>query len=956
MESKEDMKTDERIAQTIESNHPQDSIRIEGARANNLKNVSVDIPKDQLVLVTGLSGSGKSSLIIDTLYAEGQRRYVESLSSYARQFLNRMKKPEVDFIRGLCPAIAIEQRTTGKNARSTVGSLTEINDYLRLLFARVGRMYSPISGDEVRRHNVSDVVDFIQDQKEGSKIQLWIHLPQSIEGRSLKQELELLLQKGYTRFQAAGSEGFEYIQDFLDKGAALLKKDITELPEQSYRILIDRFVVKKEDEENTKRMADSIHTAFMEGEGACLVEVLKGETQPFNNRFSLDGIEFPELQPQLFNYNNPFGACTTCKGYGRVLGISEDKVIPDPEMTVYEGAISCWAGPKGKRWLAPLLENAHEFDFPLHTPYEELSEKDKQLLWEGNRHFRGIQQYFDKLEKKAYKIQNRVILSRFRGRTTCPECKGSRLRKETQYVKIEGDNIQDLIFLPIDELRDYFETLSLSDTDEEIGRRIIVELRARLTTMVKIGLGYLTLERLSSTLSGGETQRIHLTRTLSSNLTHSMYILDEPSIGLHPKDSDQLVQVLKELRDLGNTVIVVEHEEEIIRQADHIIELGPDAGAYGGELVYAGPMDSFEERAKDSYTADYLSGRRSIEREAEERPLRGFIEITGATKNNLNKIDVRFPLQAMTVVTGVSGSGKSTLVSDIIHPALRHQLHDEYVHQVADFKSIEGPLSNLDRIEFIDQNPIGRSSRSNPVTYIKAYDAIRSLYASRPLSRMRGYKPKHFSFNVDAGRCEACQGEGYNTVEMQFLADVKLICEECNGQRFKDEVLEVTYQGKNIFELLDSSVDEAIEFFKDRQDIAGKLQPLQDVGLGYINLGQASNTLSGGEAQRVKLASYLAKENSSERILFIFDEPTTGLHFHDIGKLLRAMNALIDLGHSVMVVEHNMDVIKCADWIIDLGPGVGKHGGQLLYQGPLPGILEVEESHTGRFLQPHLKE
>ena len=592
------MKTDDRIAQTMEAPQPADSIKIQGARANNLKNISVDIPKNQLVLVTGLSGSGKSSLIMDTLYAEGQRRYVESLSSYARQFLNRMKKPEVDFIRGLCPAIAIQQRTTGKNARSTVGSLTEINDYLRLLFARVGRMYSPISGDQVKKHQVSDVVDFILDQEEKTKVQLWIDIPK-VEGRALGQELDLLLQKGYTRYKKKGADDFEYIQDLLEAEPKELKKDSAKLAEGDYQILVDRFVVKKEDEENNNRMADSIHTAFMEGGGACLVDLVDGETRGFNNRFALDGLEFPDLQPQLFNYNNPFGACQRCKGYGRILGISEQKVIPDPEMTIYEGAIACWSGPKGQRWQQPLMEYAHEFDFPLHTPYEELSAEEKSLLWEGNSYFRGIQAYFDKLEKKAYKIQNRVILSRYRGRTTCPECKGSRLRKETQYVKIQDTTIQDLIFLPVDELYDFFVNLELEGADEEIGNRILVELRSRLHTMVKIGLGYLTLERLSSTLSGGETQRIHLTRTLSSNLTHSMYILDEPSIGLHPQDSHQLVKVLKELRDLGNTVIVVEHEEELIRQADYLIELGPDAGSYGGELVYAGPLTDFEEQAKD---------------------------------------------------------------------------------------------------------------------------------------------------------------------------------------------------------------------------------------------------------------------------------------------------------------------------------------------------------------------
>lgn len=932
----------------------QYQIEIQGARANNLKNISLTIPKDELIIVTGLSGSGKSSLIIDTLYAEGQRRYVESLSSYARQFLNRMKKPDVDFIRGLCPAIAIEQRTSGSNARSTVGSLTEINDYLRLLYARAGKMYSPESGNVVKKHAVSDVVDWVNEQKENAKIQLWIYLPTGSGDRTVGQELDLLLQKGYTRYKKKGEDSYAYIQDLIEKDPDLLKKKVSGIDRQNFMILMDRFVVKKDDEENIKRIADSVHTAFMEGEGDCILEVMDGETAYFNNRFELDGIEFPELSPQLFNYNNPYGACKRCEGYGRILGIDEDKVIPNKELSVYDGAIVCWKGKRGEKWLDRLINKAHEFDFPLHTPYEDLTQKQKDILWDGNKYVKGIHDYFEKIEKKAYKIQNRVLLARYRGRTKCPECKGSRLRKEALYVRVAGKSLDELIFLPVDELKYYFEHIEMDQQEQAIAKRLLVELNTRLATMVKIGLGYLTLERLSSSLSGGEIQRIHLTRTLSSNLTHSMYILDEPSIGLHPKDSDQLVNVLYELRDLGNTVIVVEHEEEIIRKADSIIELGPDAGIHGGEIVYAGPYSSFLKEAENSYTADYLTGKREIPLPQTRRSPKRFIEIKGAKANNLRKIDVKIPVQALTVVTGVSGSGKSTLVQDILYPALLQRINDDYGKKPGEHQAIEGALDALDEIEMIDQNPIGRSSRSNPVTYIKAYDAIRALMTNQQLSKIRGYKPKHFSFNVEGGRCENCQGEGSTTVEMQFLADVKLECEECRGRRFKDEILEVEYKGKNIYDILQLSVEEAIDFFEEEAPIKNKLQPLQDVGLGYIRLGQSSSTLSGGEAQRVKLAFYLSKESSSNRMLFIFDEPTTGLHFHDIHKLLAAIDALIERGHTVIIVEHNMDVIKCADWIVDLGPEGGKDGGQLLYQGPLEGILKVEESHTARYLKEKL--
>ncbi len=926
-----------------------DVIQIKGAKANNLKNIDLELPKNKLVVVTGLSGSGKSSLTMDTLYAEGQRRYVESLSSYARQFLGRMKKPEVDYIKGICPAIAIEQKVTSGNARSTIGTLTEIYDYLRLLYARVGKTYSPVSGDLVKKHEVSDVVDFMLIQQEGDRVQLFTPLPFKYESRQLKQELDLLLQKGYTRVRLEGE--MMDIQDFLESKDGRLEITLGELKESEILILVDRFVVKKKDEDNIRRMADSVQTAFYESEGECLVEVMDKETRSFNNRFELDGMVFLEPTPQLFNFNNPYGACPKCEGFSMVMGIDERKVIPDPSLSIYEGAVACWKGEKFGRWQERLLENAHIFSFPIHKPYQDLSKAEKRLLWHGNEYFWGIHEFFAELEEKTYKIQNRVMLARYRGRTTCPECEGSRLRKEATYVKIDGVPITDLVDLPIDELSEHFDQLQLSDFDRKVARRLLLEITTRLRFMLDLGLSYLTLGRITNTLSGGETQRINLTRTLGSNLTSSMYILDEPSIGLHPRDTSRLVKVLHSLRDLGNTVIVVEHEEDVIRNADYLVDIGPEAGIHGGEVVYAGDFQKIFSQAAQSLTTQYLKGEKEIPLPEHRRKATRFIEIKGARQHNLKNIDVKIPLNTLTVVTGVSGSGKTTLVKQILYPALMRRLGENYSKAPGTFKELAGDLDHITQVEMINQSPIGKSSRSNPVTYVKAYDAIRSLMANQQLSRIRGFKPKHFSFNVDGGRCDTCKGEGEQVVEMQFLADVRLICEECNGKRFKPEVLEVEYKGKNIHDILELSVEEALDFFSEEKDILQKIQPLFNVGLGYVHLGQSSSTLSGGEAQRVKLASYLGKERHSERILFIFDEPTTGLHFHDIQKLLNALNALVEHGHSVMVVEHNLEVVKSADWVIDLGPEGGKEGGKLVFAGTPEDLAQVEESYTGTFLR-----
>lgn len=924
-------------------------IVIKGARVNNLKNVDLEIPKKALVVVTGVSGSGKSSITMDTLYAEGQRRYVESLSSYARQFLGRMKKPDVDYIRGICPAIAIEQRVTTGNARSTVGSMTELYDFLRLLFARIGRYYSPKSGQMVQKHEVSDVVDFIRSLPDDTRGLLLT--PLRLHGRSMAQTLSLLLQKGYTRLYR--NNRIERIEDLLEAPPAKA---------EDLWLLVDRFVRNgTEDDDNTwMRLADSVHTALMEGEGECSVGIYAAEGEAphihtFSTRLEADGLTFPEITPHLFNYNNPYGACPTCEGYGRVLGIDPDKVIPDKTKSVYDGAVSPWKGEKFGEWLTEFLRLAHRFDFPVHTPYEELTKEQQKLLWNGNEMFPGIRGFFEELESKTYKIQNRVMLARYRGRTTCPTCEGQRLRWEALCVRAGGKNIAELSCTPIDELLAFFEYTRWGEYEERVARRLLLEIKSRLRTMVELGLGYLTLDRVSNTLSGGETQRIHLTRTLGSNLVESMYLLDEPSVGLHPRDTARLVQTLKRLRDLGNTVVVVEHEEDVIRNADYLVDMGPEAGVHGGQVVYAGPYTELECAAPNSLTAQYLTGRMSIPVPQQRRVPRDFLLIKGARQHNLKRIDVRVPLGCLTVVSGVSGSGKTTLVRDILYPALMQHLPDAPAMAPGLFDGLEGPVRKISRVEMVNQSPIGKSSRSNPVTYVKAYDFIRDLYAAQPLSKIRGYQSRHFSFNVEGGRCEACKGEGEQVVEMQFLADVHLECEVCRGRRFQADVLEVEYRGKNIYDVLTMTVDEALDFFKGHRDILERLKPLSDVGLGYVQLGQSSSTLSGGEAQRVKLASFLIGNGPANgSIFFIFDEPTTGLHFHDIRKLLSAIEALVNRGHTALIVEHNMEVIKCADWVIDLGPEGGKHGGYLLFEGPPEALIGVEQSHTARFLAQKL--
>ena len=939
-------------------------IIIKGARTNNLRNVDLSIPKNQLIVVTGVSGSGKSSITMDTLYAEGQRRYVESLSSYARQFLGRMKKPDVDYIRGICPAIAIEQRVTTGNARSTVGSMTEVYEFLRLLFARIGKFYSPISGQIVQKHEVADVIDFIKKLPAGTRGLVLMPFPKKYQERTLEQELNLLLQKGYTRVQF-GTETLS-MQDILEgiENRFDTKQPAHLFNAQNLYILIDRFVISLDlTESDWMRLADSVNTAFYESEGECVVanvsslesSELKFATT-FNNRFELDGMTFPEPSPQLFNYNNPYGACPTCEGYGRVLGIDLDKVIPDKSKSVYDSAVAVWRGEKFGESLTHLLEHAHKFDFPVHTPYEALTKQEQKLLWTGNQYFEGIDAFFKQLESQTYKIQNRVTLARYRGKTTCNTCDGGRLRQEALCVKIGSTNISELTGIPMDEVLVYFKNLDaqLSDHDRQIAKRLLLEINNRLHFMVELGLGYLTLDRISSTLSGGETQRIHLTRTLGSNLTASMYLLDEPSVGLHPRDTGRLVKVLKALRDLGNTVVVVEHEETVIENADYLVDMGPEAGKHGGNVVYAGSYADIAKAAPDSLTTKYMTGEMSIKTPSTRRPAKEFLTLKGARQHNLKNIDVRIPLHCLTVVSGVSGSGKTTLVRDIFYPALSQHLPENAGKQPGLFDAIEGSVKKVTRVEFINQSPIGKSSRSNPVTYVKAYDYIRELFAKQQLSKIRGFQPKHFSFNVEGGRCETCKGEGEQIVEMQFLADVHLECEECKGRRFRQEVLEVQYKGKSIFDVLNLSIEEALEFFKGQKDITDRIQPLFDVGLGYVHLGQSSSTLSGGEAQRVKLGSFLIRENSGGHIFFIFDEPTTGLHFHDIQKLLTAINALVEKGHSVLVVEHNMEVIKSADWVIDLGPEGGKEGGALVFEGTPEGLVGVEGSYTGGYLKEKL--
>ncbi|MBP6567388.1 MAG: excinuclease ABC subunit UvrA [Saprospiraceae bacterium] len=920
-------------------------IHIKGARSNNLKDIELFIPKNKLVVVTGVSGSGKSSLIIDTLYAEGQRRYVESLSSYARQFLDRMKKPEVDYIKGICPAIAIEQKVSSSNARSTVGSLTEVYDYLRLLYARIGKTISPVSGEIVKKHEVSDVVNFIFALDMDSKVQLLTPL-QKRHDRTIGQELDLLLQKGYSR--VVYNNNIISIEELLEQNNVNKNESVISTT-LDIKVLIDRFVVN-DDEDNKKRVADSVLIAFSESEGECIISVIDGKEKYFNNRFELDGIIFLEPTHQLFNYNNPYGACPKCEGYGKMLGIDPDKVIPDDSLSVYQEAVACWRGEKGKLWLNQLIQNADQFNFPIHKPYKDLTNEQKEILWSGNRYFDGIDAFFQELEDGAYKIQNRVMLSRYRGKTVCNVCKGGRLRKEATYVKVNGQDITKLINIPIEELLIFIEALELSAHDQKIAERILTEVKNRLRTMIEIGLGYLSLDRLGSTLSGGETQRINLTRTLGSNLTNSLYILDEPSVGLHPKDTEKLVSVLKRLRNLRNTVVVIEHEEAVIRNADYIVDIGPEAGVHGGALVYAGAYEQFSNGIKGSLTSEYIVGTRSIKYPAQKRKIQQKIILTGASQHNLKNIDVTIPLQAMTAVTGVSGSGKTSLVKHILYPALKLLINDPVAMAPGRHKNISGDVRNIKMVEMVSQSPIGKSSRSNPVTYVKAYDDIRKLFSDQQLSKIKGFEPKHFSFNVEGGRCETCKGEGYLTVEMQFLADVTLLCEECGGKRFKKEVLEVTFKNKSIYDVLDMTIEESLTFFKDKKNILARLQPLSDVGLGYIKLGQSSSTLSGGEAQRVKLASFLTKEFLSKNIFFIFDEPTTGLHFHDINKLMDAFNALVENGHTVLIVEHNMEVIRAADWVIDLGPGGGKDGGNLVFEGRPEELKKISSSYTGQYI------
>ncbi|EON79152.1 Excinuclease ABC subunit protein [Lunatimonas lonarensis] len=913
-------------------------IVIKNARVNNLKGVSLAIPRNKLVVITGLSGSGKSSLAFDTLFAEGQRMYVESLSSYARQFLGRMEKPDVEYIRGISPAIAIQQQVNTKNPRSTVGTTTEIYDYLKLLYSRIGRTFSPVSGAEVKHHTVTDVVNHILGLKEGTKVMISCPLHRAAD-RTWEKELEILLQKGFTRIICDGE--VHYVEDLVRDS----RPGIGNL-----EILIDRVMVAQGDEDNQFRIADSVQTAFFEGHGYCIVTVPGQSRTEFSDKFELDGMGFELPSVNLFSFNNPYGACKTCEGFGSVLGIDPDLVIPDKSLSVYDGAIAPWRGESTGKWLTPLVKNGIRFDFPVHRAYEDLTDQEKELLWNGNSYFKGIHAFFEFLESKLHKIQYRVMLSRFRGRTTCPDCRGTRIRKDASYVRVGDASITDVVLKPVDRALAFFRGLRLSSSDQQVASRLLKEIINRLEYLDKVGLGYLTLNRLTSSLSGGEFQRIRLATSLGSALVGSMYILDEPSIGLHPRDTERLIEVLRSLRDLGNTVIVVEHEEKIIRAADHIIDIGPDAGVNGGKLMFQGDLSELL-KDRSTHTARYLRREETITRNSAPRKWRNSLLIQGARENNLKNLTVRIPLDVMTVITGVSGSGKSTLVKKVLYPALGKML-GTVSDESGKFDRLEGDIKLVNRLEFVDQNPIGKSSRSNPVTYVKAYDVIRSLYSDQPISKQRGYKPAFFSFNVDGGRCEACQGEGTQKIEMQFMADIYLTCESCKGKRFKNEILEVTYNGKNISDILDMTIDEAMEFFSDKNPIINRLQPLQEVGLGYIGMGQSSNTLSGGEAQRVKLASFLGKgdSRSAERILFIFDEPTTGLHFHDIKKLLHSMNALIDQGHSVLIIEHNSEVISAADWVIDLGPEGGELGGHLLYEGIPEGLPLVSESHTGRYL------
>ncbi|MBT8302536.1 MAG: excinuclease ABC subunit UvrA [Maribacter sp.] len=919
--------------------NPKENIIIKGAKLHNLKNIDVVIPRNKLVVITGLSGSGKSSLAFDTLYAEGQRRYVESLSSYARQFLGKLNKPKVDFIKGISPAIAIEQKVNSTNPRSTVGTTTEIYDYLKLLYARIGKTISPKSGEEVKKHTVTDVIKHVQGYEEGEKLLLLAPI-QIKEDKDPIKSLQLFSKQGYARIKHKG----KVIR--IDSAP----KDIG----HSFNLVIDR-IITKADEDFYNRLANAIDSAFFEGKGECIIEELDTTKQAiFNNRFEKDGMSFLEPNVHLFSFNNPYGACPKCEGYGDVIGIDEYLVVPNTALSVFENAVFPWRGESMGWYRDQLVNSAYKFNFPIHKPWFQLSEEQKQLVWEGNSHFTGLHKFFGMLEEKSYKIQNRVMLSRYRGKTKCNVCRGKRLRKETNYVKVGGKSITDLVELSIEKLVIFFKELSLNTYDAQIAARLLKEINTRLGFLDKVGLNYLTLNRKSNTLSGGESQRINLATSLGSSLVGSMYILDEPSIGLHPKDTENLIDVLKSLRDLGNTVIVVEHDEDIMMAADEVIDIGPEAGTHGGEVVAHGTLD--EILKSTSLTAGYLNGTKKIAIPEKRRTSKNYIEIKGARENNLKNIDVSFPLNMLTVITGVSGSGKSTLVKKLLYPVILKEIGG-YGEKAGQFTSFEGKYESIKQVEFVDQNPIGRSSRSNPVTYIKAYDDIRALFAAQKLSKIRAYQAKHFSFNVDSGRCEKCKGEGEITVEMQFMADVHLECDTCNGKRFKKEVLEVKFENASIDDILNMTIDNAIDFFEKhgQTKIVGKLNPLREVGLGYVTLGQSSSTLSGGEAQRIKLASFLVKGTSKNRALFIFDEPTTGLHFHDINKLLKSFDALIARGHSVIVIEHNIELIKCADHIIDLGPMGGENGGQVLAQGTPEQIIQNKSSLTANYLREKLQ-
>ncbi|MGB6092620.1 MAG: excinuclease ABC subunit UvrA [Moheibacter sp.] len=927
----------------ISTYNPKEYILIKGAKLHNLKNIDLAIPKNKLVVITGLSGSGKSSLAFDTLYAEGQRRYVESLSSYARQFLGKLDKPQVDYIKGIAPAIAIQQKVISSNPRSTVGTTTEIYDYLKLLYARIGKTYSPVSGELVQKETVTDVIDYIQSLPVGSNLLILSPLYNTGD-RSFSEFIKILQQQGFTRMEIDGNQ--VKIED-------LLEFNFEPKDDASVRLLIDR-VSTQDDESFYHRLADSVQTAFFEGKGGLVLRNTDDNSEKdFSNSFDLDGIAFNEPTTHFFSFNNPYGACPTCEGYGKVIGIDENLVIPNKGLSIFEDAVIAWKGDKMSEWKDHFIKIASKRDFPIHRPYFQLTEEQKDFLWHGDKGWEGIDGFFKMVESNTYKIQYRVMLSRYRGKTICPDCKGKRLRKEAGYVKINGKSVQDLVDLPLDELKVFFDGLQLTEYENKVAKRILIEIRNRIGFLLDVGLGYLTLNRASNTLSGGESQRINLATSLGSSLVGSMYILDEPSIGLHSRDTERLIGVLKKLRDLGNTVIVVEHDEDIMKAADHIIDIGPEAGTHGGEIVFEG---NFKELLKaNTLTGKYLSGKMEIEVPKKRLPFKNYIEIKGARENNLKNIDVKFPLNTLTVITGVSGSGKSTLMKEILAPALQREL-GIYGNRIGEFDALEGSVSKIQNLELIDQNPIGKSSRSNPVTYVKAYDEIRNLFAKQKASKLMGFQPKHFSFNVDGGRCDTCKGEGTITIEMQFMADVELECDTCHGARFKKEILEIKFHEKNISDILHMTIDDAVEFFKkyNEEKIVEKLLPLQETGLGYVQLGQSSNTLSGGEAQRIKLASFLGKGHSHQHTLFIFDEPSTGLHFHDIKKLLKALRALIEIGHTVFVIEHHPDIIKSADWIIDLGPEGGKGGGNITAQGTPEEIVKVNESYTGKYLKEKL--